>query len=165
MFKADNREKAKAKVKYFVKAKLNCEDKHYEMVHKQVLSIREEAVELKEGTSISETTELKTWGCCAKGASTLKAEFNKNVFTPADTAEGVIKIDNSACGLAVTKVSFSILQVVTQKVGGHHQTESKTIVHEEVDGPAANEGDWEKTLAIDLSKIKYEVADTKKKKG
>ena len=76
MFKAKNREKSKCKVKYFVKAKLNCEDSDYEMKHKQVLAIREEAEELQEGAKISETSELKTWGCCPKGTSSLVAEFN-----------------------------------------------------------------------------------------
>ena len=62
-------------------------------------------------------------------------------------------------------MSFSILQVVTQKVGHHHQTERTTIIQKSCKGPAANEADWKETLKMDLSKIKYEVADMKKKKG
>ena len=90
-----NREKPTAKIKYYCKAVLKCADEDHNMKHKQVLSIREKAVELQTDQKISETSELKTWGCCAQGTSSLEAEFNKNVFTPQETAEGELKIDNS----------------------------------------------------------------------
>lgn len=60
---------------------------------------------------IKETCEIKTWGCCSQGNSSIEAEFNKNVFTPHETAEGEIKINNSECKVAVASVTFGILQV------------------------------------------------------
>ncbi len=95
----------------------------------------------------------------------MEAEFNKNVFMPNEKAEGEIKIDNSQCKVAVTRVTFAIIQELTQKIGHHHNREQKTIIKETVDGPGAEEGDWKKTLDIELDEIKYEVAEFKKKKG
>ena len=135
------------------------------MKHKTVLIIREKPVALETGNVLQETSEIKTWGCCAQGTSSLTAEFAKNVFTPDETAEGDLKIDNSNCKVKVTEVKFSIEQVLKQRVGDHTHTETRTIIKKEMDGPAANEGDWKKELGLDLSKIKYEVATEKKKKG
>ena len=42
-----NREKPAAKVKYYCKAVLKCEDEAHNMKHKQVLSVREKPVELQ----------------------------------------------------------------------------------------------------------------------
>ena len=39
------------------------------------------------------------------------------------------------------------------------------ILEREIDGPAANIGDWKETIKLELDKIRYEVSDTKKKKG
>jgi hypothetical protein len=63
--KSKSREAPKAKVKYFVKCKLNCEDSDHDMVYKQVLMIREKPVTMKEDNVIKETSEIKTWGCCS----------------------------------------------------------------------------------------------------
>jgi len=158
-----SREAPKAKVKYFAKATLDCEGE--DMKHKTVLVIREKAVALKEDTVLEETSEIKTWLCCNQGKSKMKCEFAKNVYTPDEEAEGEVKIDNSDCKLAVTKVTFSIVQVLKQKIGHHKHHEEKTIIKKEKEGPKPGEGDWKKSMELDLSKIKYEVASEKKKKG
>jgi len=87
------------------------------------------------------------------------------VFTPQEEAEGEIKIDNSECNIAVSEVSFAIRQVLKQKIDGHHQMEENVILEKTCGGPAAQEGEWKEELKLELDKIKYEVADTKKKKG
>ena len=61
--KKHDREAPKAKVKYFAKAVLDCEGE--DMKHKSVLIIREKATSAKTDISLSETSEIKTWGCCA----------------------------------------------------------------------------------------------------
>ena len=138
MFKGKSREAPKAKVKYFVKARVVTSAlKDHELKHKQVLAIREEPVKLKTDAVIEETCEIKTWGCCSQGASALKAEFNKNVFTPREVAEGEININNSACKLAVTDVCFFIEQVITQKIKAHRQEERIIIIKKNIPGPAA----------------------------
>ena len=70
--------------------------------------IREKPVELAVGKVIEETSEIKTWGCCAQGTSSISAMFNKNVFTPQEHAEGQIKMNNEACKIGVKKVRFSV---------------------------------------------------------
>ena len=87
------------------------------------------------------------------------------MFTPDEDAEGKIEIDNSQCKIAVTKVQFAILQVVSQKIKHHNQRTTKTIIERSVKGPDAGKGDWEEVLKLELDKIKYEVATMKKKKG
>ena len=87
------------------------------------------------------------------------------MFTPDEDAEGDLKIDNSNCKIKVKEVKFAVEQVLRQKIGRHTHVERRTIIKKEVSGPDANEGDWKKTMKLDLSKIKYEVATTKKKKG
>ena len=161
--KKHDRESPKCKVKYFAKAVLDCEGE--DMKHKTVLIIREKPVEMRTDQTLSETSEIKTWGCCAQGTSSLKAEFNKNVFTPDETAEGDLKIDNSNCKVAVKEVRFSIEQVVKQRIGHHTHTETRTIIKKDCSGPGPGDGDWKKDMELDLSKIKYEVASEKKKKG
>lgn len=163
MFKNKSREAPKCKVKYFAKAVLDCEGE--DMKHKTVLCIREKPVALETGNVLKETSEIKTWMCCSQGTSELAAEFNKNVFTPAEHAEGELKINNGNCKIAVSKVTFSIEQVMKQHIGHHTHVDKKTIIKQTCDGPAANDGDWKKTMDLDLSKIKYEVASEKKKKG
>ena len=83
---------------------------------------------MKEDIKLSETSEIKTWGCCSQGVSSMESEFNKNVFMPNEKAEGDIKIDNSQCKVAVTSVKFAIVQEMRQNIGGHHNFESKTII-------------------------------------
>ena len=65
MFKNKSKESPKAKVKYYVKAKLVCSDDHATMSHKQVLTLREKPLALQEDCKISETSEIKTWMCCS----------------------------------------------------------------------------------------------------
>lgn len=60
---------------------------------------------------------------------------------------------------------FAIEQVTTQRINHHNQQERKTLISRDCKGPDANEGAWKTELKLELNKIKYEVAETKKKKG
>lgn len=91
------REEPKAKIKYYIKVKLHCADKHDDMKYKQVLAIREKPVNLVVGEAQSETSEIKTWCCISQGTSSMSSVFNKNVFLPNEMAEGQIKINNEHC--------------------------------------------------------------------
>ena len=57
------REKPKAKVKYYVKATLWTADKKDAMKYKQVLMIREKPEDMRVGEAQAETSNIKTW-CC-----------------------------------------------------------------------------------------------------
>ena len=117
------REEPKAKVKYYVKAKLDTYDEHDEMKYKQVLIIREPAVAYKEGEEQKERSEIKTWCCIDQGASTMWSTFNKNIFTPHEVAHATVHVDNSECQLKVTEVSL----FVEQKMTIHHHHHSHTV--------------------------------------
>ena len=87
----------KAKVKYFIKAVLHAHEKDHDMKYKQVLVIREPAVEFKAGEEQKERSNIKTWCCIDQGHSTMWSTFNKNIFTPHETAHATVNVDNSEC--------------------------------------------------------------------
>lgn len=153
-----------AKVKYFVKASIVSVHDSMCLKHKAVLCVREKE-QFEVGTEISETSEIKTWGCCAQGTSSMKAKFNKNIFSPQEEAEANVEIDNSQCNLAIKGVKLAIRQELRQKIGRRHSEVTNMILEREIDGPAAQAGDWKETIKLELDKIRYEVSDTKKKKG
>ena len=99
-------EEPKAKVKYYCKGRIVCADPVRDMIYKQVLIIREKPLTLLQDSVINEVQTVNTCCCCCQGETILKAKFNKNVFTPAETAEGEIFMDNSHCNKAVKTVIF-----------------------------------------------------------
>jgi hypothetical protein len=103
-----SREKPKAKVKYYVKAKLHCHDKHNDMKFKQTLVIREKPVNLVTGDAQEETSHIKTWCCIDQGRSTMSSVFNKNVFLPNEMAQGHVRVNNEHCQLNAHRVSFFV---------------------------------------------------------
>jgi len=65
MFKdKHNHFKPEVKVKYYVKAKILSDNEDMEIKHKAVMAVREQAEELKEKTTIEETSNIKTCMCC-----------------------------------------------------------------------------------------------------
>ena len=160
-----SREEPKAKVKYYVKATLHTSHKHDEMKYKQVLIIRERPVNMVVGDAQSETSNIKTWCCIDQGTSTMSSVFEKNVFLPTEMARGAVKVNNEHCQVRATQVSFYVEQVLTVRCGHHSHTYRHRLVEQRMDGPDAGQADWATNMELDLSKIKYEVAETKKKKG
>ena len=84
------REKPKAKVKYYVKVVLKTHDKHDEMKFKQVLMIREKPVEFHMNDAQAETSNIKTWCCIDQGTSSMNSVFQKNQFLPNELAVGSV---------------------------------------------------------------------------
>ncbi len=101
-------ERAKAKVKYWVKAIVDGIKKDDDMKYKQVLAIREKPVEFKANEQKQETANIKTWCCIDQGASSMWSTFDKNIYTPQETAKALVHVDNSACKLPVTHVKFFV---------------------------------------------------------
>jgi hypothetical protein len=62
-YKANDRARTKAKIKYFVKAILHGQHKSDDMKYKQVIAIREKPVNFKINEQQQETSKIKTW-CC-----------------------------------------------------------------------------------------------------
>ena len=88
------REDPKAKVKYWIRATLVGSEK---MKYKQVLIVREPPVAFVQGEQQQETSKVTTWCCVDQGVSAMWSEFEKNVFTPHETARAMINVDNSKC--------------------------------------------------------------------
>ena len=79
----------------------------FNMTFKQVLIVRERFEELKENVRIKDTYEARR--CfMKKGQSKITAKFKKNYFTPTETAEADVYIDNSKCSLSIVSVSFAV---------------------------------------------------------
>lgn len=95
----------------------------------------------------------------------MSSVFNKNVFLPNEIAEGSVRVNNERCQLNAHRVSFFVEQVLTQRIGHHSHTYRHRLVNQTVEGPHAGVADWSTNLHLELNKIRYEVAEFKKKKG
>jgi len=154
------KQEPKAKIKYFVKASAG------KMKQKAVLIIREKPVSYKEDLGIEETCNIKAWCCVPQGPSTLKAKFEKNIYTPQEKADAMVTVINKECKANVSNVTFFVEQKMRFVIGGHSYTYSKDLVRKSEEGPEAQqEDDWKKEMTIDLGKIKNDVKKTKKKHG
>lgn len=124
------RERPKAKVKYYIKAKLH-NGGAQDMKYKQVIAIREPPVAFKMNDQQSELSEIKTWCCIDQGTSQMWSTFEKNIFTPQETARALIHVDNSKCTLNCSQVKFFIEQRMTLRGrgwGNHTYTFTKKLV-------------------------------------
>lgn len=88
--------KPSAKCKYHLKATFKASGVK-KLMTKQILIIREKAVKLQEDVSIASKQELTNCCCVSKGFSTLKTDFEKNIYCPNECAKAIMTIDNSEC--------------------------------------------------------------------
>jgi hypothetical protein len=153
-----------AKTKYTIKAKLDLKDED-DFKYKTTLMIREHNEKAKEDVEKKDRDHIKTWCCLDQGHSELKCEFNKTVFQPNEVAEAECKIDNSDCKIDVTSVTMKVMMCGKITIDGHETEIEKPLpgAHDDCEGPKAGEK-LEKTLKIDLDKIKYEAVKQKKNK-
>lgn len=91
--------------------------------------------------------------------------FSKNIFVPNERVDGIISINNNECQLAVKTVRFFVEQVLHLRIGHHSHTVRRKLVEQTCPGPNEGQGGWTTNMHVDLDKIRYEVKDTKKKKG
>ena len=93
--------------------------------------------------------------------------FDKNIYTPQETAHAKVCVDHGNCKLPVEHVRFFVEQRL--KIGGggwdHEHSIHKKLVESKVKGPSPGDKDFHEDLNMDLSKIKFEVSGEKKKKG
>lgn len=129
-----------------------------------MLVIREPPVAFKQGEAQEETSEIKTCCCIDKGTSKMSSVFEKNIFMPNELVKGFVRVDNSNCTIDCSNVHFAIEQKFKIDAGHHEYHKKKDLEDKNVEGPHAGEGDWQKEMCLDLSKIKYEVQDSVKDK-
>lgn len=114
---------------------------------------------------------ITTCCCMDQGSSEMKTTFDKTVYVPTETAQAVAKIDNKDCKLAVSRVAFKLQMSLDIKThhgggfGGHSFHHTYTYAETSCVGPAAGQEDWENLFRLDLSQIKYDKLEQKKKKG
>jgi len=154
------REKPNAKAKYHIKVKLEGTD----VKAKQVLMIREPAVKLREGEAQSEKSDISTCCCIPQGTSTLKTDFEKNIYCPNEVARAIMHIDNSDCKVDVTQITFAVEQRIVIHIKGHNHTTVRNLVTHTQKGPKSGEK-MEAPMELDLSKIRNEVSKEHMKKG
>ena len=95
----------------------------------------------------------------------MSSYFEKNIYLPSEQVNGFVHIDNSQSQVDVTQVEFNVEQVIRLHHGGYSHTEKNTLVKQTCQGPKAGEADWKQQMSLNLMDIKYEVAETKNKKG
>jgi hypothetical protein len=83
--------------------------------------------------------------------------FEKNVFLPNECVRGHVKVDNTHCQIDCNRVHFAVEQRLRMTIQPHSWNFKKDLVEETVHGPRAGEGNWDKAMECDLSKIHYEV--------
>lgn len=53
--------------------------------------------------------ELTNCCCISKGFSTLKTDFEKNVYCPNENAKAIMTVDNSECSVDCTNINFAVV--------------------------------------------------------
>lgn len=101
-------EKPEAKCKYTITALVNSPDDQPYLRAKQVLLIRQKPVDLSENTSHFMRSELNNYGCIGKGFSSLKTEFEKNIYCPNEVAKAIVTVDNSEATIDTDTVTFAV---------------------------------------------------------
>jgi len=128
------------------------------MKYKQVLIIREPPVSFKAGERQQEVSQITTCCCMDQGTSTMASEFEKNVFLPNETVRGFVIVDNSHCQIRCSNVHFAVEQRMRLNIHGHHYSNNRDLVEQNVPGPDAQAPEWKREMTVDLSKIHYEVS-------
>lgn len=168
-FKDKNRrEYPKAKIKYYAKAVLKTSMFEDNMKYKQVFMIREPPVNFKMNEQQREVANIKTWCCVDQGHSEMWANFEKNIYTPQETARAMINIDNSRCTLNCTQVKFWLEQRLTIRslgFGGHTYTDVVKYAQSSQPGPNFGQGGYQTEMFCNLAGITYVVDEYKKKRG
>jgi len=163
------REHPKAKIKYWVKAKVIGRSRSDEMKHKQIIAIREPPVQFKMNEQQGEVANLKTWCCIDQGTSHMWVNYEKNIYTPQEVCRAFINIDNSNCTLNCTQVKFWLEQRLTlhsRGFGNHSHTMVKKLTGSEKPGPNFGQKEYQTEMYVDLNKIIMEnIPEFKKKKG
>jgi hypothetical protein len=111
-----------------------------DLKYKQVIAIREKPVAFKANEQQQETSKIKTWCCIDQGISSMWATFERNIYTPQETAKAMIHVNNQQCTLPVTRVKFFVEQKTTIRghgAFGYKDNYSEILIRRDVVGPAA----------------------------
>jgi hypothetical protein len=72
------------------------------------------------GQNMENTQKLSVCCCMDKGQSSVKVNFEKDAYTPYETAKCFVDIDNSQCELPIDSVTFKLMRDCDARAGPHH---------------------------------------------
>jgi hypothetical protein len=117
---------------------------------KQNFVVRQPVKNAQQGASHEITTPLKTCCCCAKGANTLKAQFEKNYYAPGETAQVIMQLNNEQSKINNSRIQFTLKQKVNLTARGKHENKVFTKVQRDLPGIKAGGQSDSSLIAINL---------------
>lgn len=110
------------------------QDEDPKMKYKQPINLRETINPITGDLPSSVTTPLKTCCCCKQGSNVLKANFEKNYYSPGENARVSMELDNSGTQLKNLKVVFSLKQKLELRAKGVRMNFDFVKVKQELPG-------------------------------
>jgi hypothetical protein len=127
------------------------------MKYKQLINLRETILPATgDLPSNITTTQLKTCCCCKQGSNTLKANFEKNFYSPGENAQVSMELDNSGTKLKNLKVIFSLKQRLELRAKGQFMNFDLVKVKQELPGIVKGSNHSSESLNIVLPRVPQE---------
>jgi len=137
------------------------------MKYKQPINLRETILPKSGDLPSHVSTPLKTCCCCKQGSNVLKADFEKNFYSPGENAQVAMYLDNSGTKLKNLKVVFALKQRLELKAKGRLLKKEVVKVKQELPGIVKGSQTNEGSLTIVLPRFPTETdfkRDINKKK-
>ncbi|KAM3140258.1 hypothetical protein pb186bvf_007614 [Paramecium bursaria] len=144
-----------AQIRYKVKAEIESKHDKAKLKDVQDIVIREpirQQVSALQGQSV---TKISTFCCVPQGQVSLGCQFDKNTYTPGETARIQAEVDNSSCSIPISSINASLtVTLILHSKQGKQKTISDQVAITTVNGLRAGEkalGDSQKFLSLQLS--------------
>ena len=72
-------------------------------------------------------SELTNYGCIGKGFSSLKTEFEKNIYCPNEVAKAIVTVDNSGATIDTDTVTFAVAQHFKITIEGREYKDERVL--------------------------------------
>lgn len=127
------------------------------MKYKQPITLREKILPKTGDLPSHVTTQLKTCGCCKQGSNFLKADFEKNFYSPGENAQAIMELNNSGTKLKNLKVVLALKQRLELKAKGRILKNVLVKVQQELPGIIKGSNTNAGTLTIVLPRFPTEM--------
>jgi hypothetical protein len=87
---------------------------------KRRIIVRRPPFEMKTGHNLESAQEIKECCCIDKGKADMKVNFEKNAYTPYETAKCFVEVNNTECKIPIENVTFKLKRAVTATANGHN---------------------------------------------
>ena len=84
---------------------------------------------------------VKTWCCVDQGTSTIEVTFDRNTFTPHETASAHVAVYQERCNANMSGIRLCVQQEIDIEAKGHRFRDVITLVEKHVDGVHARTAD------------------------